>query len=444
MNKLYIAILSYTICVSAQAKNVYSGDVVGRELNIPPLWAAGHVGIATGDWVGSTTNLVIEALKDTPVIQLNSLVKFKSMSKYWGGRYGIGDYADGTRHALVEANHQRWWCPKYTTSTSYKIGTGNLETGQPTSCGTWRCDTFVAWSFFSAGYYQLMNNKIMLPRNVFYSFPYADDELDTVAPEMTQTDKDFTSLTATELNNLSFEDFEMIADIPAAQQTPTHVAAEWHHANDTSLNDVKRGIFIDRLAMSNDLGVIARFLDMYKVDASQEIKTKLIQGLMIYYQSHKQNLLVDEVSRLQNFYARMLYQDLVAEDKDMIVRGYIDFHKPEEVLVNRKQIDKQLQNIEPHLLLGIQQTLVHASPELETIYIPRLLATLKKANSTDLDDMFFSITKMGYKHLRHKESLEQIKTYLNEVASKYNAPTLTDDAYYTMAQMSYNDLEAII
>ncbi len=446
MNKLYIAILSYTICVGAQAKYTASGDIVGRDLNIAGLGWVGHVGIGTGDLVGRTTNLVIEVLNEAQVGQVNYLTKFRSLSNYWGGRYGIGDYAAGTNAALIEANHQRWWCPAYTTSTSYKVGKGNVLTGQATQCGIWRCDTFVAWAFFSAGYYQLMNNKIMLPRNVFFTFPYTNDSSfpDLITPSLLDTDKEFMTLTATELNNLPFEEFEMIADIPMTEETPSHIASEWQYANDSNVNDVKRGVFIDRLAMSEEENIITRFLDMYKETSGQEIKKKLAQGLMIYYQSHKEKLLVDESNKLKYFYATALYTQLQVAEKSMIVRGYMDFHNPKEILENHKQINKQLIGVEPLLALGLYQGLVHSSPELETMYIPRMMALLKKSNSTALDDMFFSITKMGYKHLKHKESAEQIKAYLNEVASKYNTPTLTDDAYYTMSQMSYHDLESLI
>lgn len=84
--------------------------------------------MGTGDDVGLPTQLIIEVLNEAPkpVVQFNSFSNFISRSKYWGSRYGIGDYSTGTYNALVEANRQGWWCPSYTTSTAYVIGAGNI------------------------------------------------------------------------------------------------------------------------------------------------------------------------------------------------------------------------------------------------------------------------------------------------------------------------------
>lgn len=106
---------------SVNAKPAYPGDVLGRNLDYPGLGPLGHVGIATGDNLGTKAWVVIEALKAKPVIQINDIFFFKAKSPYWGSRYGIGDYSHGTNAALVEANHQRWWCPTYTDSTAYTI-----------------------------------------------------------------------------------------------------------------------------------------------------------------------------------------------------------------------------------------------------------------------------------------------------------------------------------
>src|SRR5581483_12394407 len=102
-----------------------------------------------------------------------------------------------------------------------------IYTGRPTKCGKWRCDTFVAWSFFSAGYYQLMNNKIMLPRAVFNSFPYGNTYLKPNLNEAKQVNigKAFEVLSADELNRMPYEEFVMIADIPLKHETPTHISS---------------------------------------------------------------------------------------------------------------------------------------------------------------------------------------------------------------------------
>ena len=69
-------------------------------------------------------------MNENPVGQINSIKNFKSRSKYWGSRYGVADRGVIGNKILVEANHQRWWCPKYTNDTNYHIGSGVPRTGQ--------------------------------------------------------------------------------------------------------------------------------------------------------------------------------------------------------------------------------------------------------------------------------------------------------------------------
>ena len=428
----------------ANAKPLYSGDIVGRDLAYPGMGWIGHVGIATGDNAGRESNLVIETLNESPVIQFNSIDNFKSRSPYWGSRYGIGDYRYRTLAVLAEANRQRWWCPKYTTSTAFVVGMGDINNGQPTICGVWRCDTFVAWSFFSAGYYELMENKIMLPRNVFNTFPYSNTELmpNLNAAKQINIGKAFAALSADELNRMPYEEFVMVADIPLNQETPTHIASEWKYAADHHVNEIKRGIFIDRLSMSNEKNAIPRFIEMYKKEQNAEIKSKLIQAVMIYYQSHREEIKASaDYAQLKAFYDDLIVKNSSDKDADNIIRGYIDFHSPQEILENRKQIDKQFTYVEPHLALGLKQQLIFTSKELEAIYMPSMIEMLKKNNRSDLDDMFFGITKMGYKRLSNK-SREQVKGYMDSVESKYISPGISGntDPYLRVAKQSFSDL----
>ena len=108
--------------------------VAGSILLIFKLGWAGHVGIATRQMMDSSgmsipADQVIEVLNENPVGQINSISNFKSRSKYWGSKYGVADRGIIGYNILVEANHQRWWCPKYTYDTSYHIGSGIPTTG---------------------------------------------------------------------------------------------------------------------------------------------------------------------------------------------------------------------------------------------------------------------------------------------------------------------------
>jgi len=387
-------------------------------------------------------------LNEQPVIQINSISNFLARSKYWGSRYGVGDYGAGTRAVLVEANHQRWWCPVYTDASAFISGMGAPNTGAIIRCGVWRCATFVAWVFASVGYTQL-THIVKLPVNVFNSFPYANNEIysarpETKPPALSNVDELFSSLSANKLNNMPYEEFVMVADIPLDQATPTHIATEWQFANNDDVTNIKRGIFIDRLAMSNEPDIIPKFLKMYEETKIPEIKTKLIQGLMIYYQNHTNEVNnSSDFETLKKFYSSNLYKKLPETQRDMIVRGYIDFHTPEEILKNVNQINMQLNNVHPRLVLGLQLTLAHKSAELESIYIPSAIALLTKQNNTDLDDMFFGLTKMGYKTLRNPQSISQIKSYLKLVSGKYLSVNIANDKdpYAASAKESYIQLQ---
>ena len=355
---------------------------------------------------------MIEVLNKTPVIQINSLIDFKKQSKYWGSRYGIGDDADGTRRALTEANHQRWLCPTYTDSTSYTIGESNPKTGQIIKCGVWRCDTLVAWSFFSAGYPELIDQHIMLPRHIFHRFPYLNQETRALA---------------------------QAALLPLDNNIPM----------------TKHGIFIDNLAMSHETDVIPKFLALYKATENEALKTKLCQGMMIYYQNNQQQLgaMPDVRAALKQFYADAFH----TKPSDMMIRGYIDFHTPHEILAHTDKINHQLKQLEPHARLGLQHNLAYTSQALETLYIPSIISMLKQYNRSDLDDMFFGLTTMSYQHLKLQASIQEIKIYMGQVTQKYTQPHLSshkhaflsaspnlNDPYFNIAKASFNELSSLL
>ena len=55
--------------------------------------------------------------------------------------------------------------------------------------------------------------------------------------------------------------------------------------------------------------------------------------------------------------------------------------------------------IETRLKLGLKLELAYKSIDLEKIYIPSIIQWLKKEQKSDLDGMFFGITKLWYKDL---------------------------------------------
>jgi hypothetical protein len=444
-NKIIILAISAISSLSEAGRPLMSGDIVGRDLNQWPLGWIGHVGIGTGNYVGYPTQLIIEVLNEAPkpAVQFNSLSNFISRSKYWGSRYGIGDYSTGTLNALVEANHQGWWCPSYTTSTAYVIGSGDVNTGIPSKCSVWRCDTFVAWAFYSAGFSQLMNNNIMIPFNIWATFPYSNGDTliqETIPPRLRSIDQEFTNLTVDELNNLDFTTFEEIADIPISNETPTHIAKEWEFAENESIIDIKRGVFLDRLAVIGEQNTISKLLSIFNKTKKKEVKSKVIQALQTNYQNRKEFMSAEEKKNLNSFYDEQLLKQLRPIDIDKIVRGYVDLNNAEKILEMRSKIDDKISTVEERMALGLHLDIAKKSQELEQIYIPFIVANLKKANRSDLDDMFFGISNIRIKTFK-PESIKIIKEYAETKKNKYALAIMTNsDPYAGVAKKSLEEL----
>jgi hypothetical protein len=104
------------------------------------------------------------------------------------------------------------------------IGQGDVIWGTPIKCGGWRCDTYAWWAFYSAGYNT--GGSIMLPRVIFNSFPYYNKLMPNKKSTLMESSKTLNDVTAEELNEMLFEEFEMIADIPMQQETPQHIAEQ--------------------------------------------------------------------------------------------------------------------------------------------------------------------------------------------------------------------------
>lgn len=89
---------------------------------------------------------------------------------------------------------------------------------------------------------------------------------------LSKIDKDFSDLIPNELNHMPYEEFQKVADISLKSTTPSHIVSEWKFANDPKINDIKRGIFIDRLSVSDEPDVIPRFIKMYEETDNAEVK----------------------------------------------------------------------------------------------------------------------------------------------------------------------------
>ncbi|MDR3478388.1 MAG: hypothetical protein P4M14_10195 [Gammaproteobacteria bacterium] len=239
----------------------------------------------------------------------------------------------------------------------------------------------------------------------------------------------------------------MVADIPMSQTTPSHIQAEWRLIHDENLTLIKRRVFIDRLSLSNDPNVIQNFIKMYSETKIPEIKHKLIQGTMIYYQHHRNEIKVngDEIA-LKNFYSKLLYSSLTSHEASVVVRSFADLQSPEDVLSNHKQIDKQLIGIELSSLVGLKLEIAMKSPALEKIYIPSVISLLKdNKNGSDLDSMFFIIMKSAFKHLKDPSFRAEVESYLDYIAPKYSTDITwkSDDPHFMFAKKYFYELKKI-
>jgi len=443
-----LTLASYTL----HARHVAVGDIVARDLLIDHFGWLGHVGMVTGSNIEGSSSLIIEAMRDGPPSQkivFNNIDIFKHQSPYWGSRYGIGT-KQSAYNALIEMNHQRWWCPGYTPMSIFKVGSGNIKTGQVFECGEWRCDTMIEWGFTATGHpgFPL---TLILPKFLFNKFPLINHELlenkDIVQPPLlNHTDKVFSELSAEELNNMPLEEFEMVADIPLNQETPTHIVSEWKYANNPKVNEVKRSVFIDRLSMTHEQDVIPRFIKMYGEADSDEIKRRLIQGTMVYYQSHRKQIKgTHDAELLRAFYKKLLIEGMPSETSQNVVRGFIFFYSTDEIIENKALVDNQFETMDHFSLLSLKWELSHKSQKLETLYFPSIIEMLRKDNSSNLNEMFFGLSKMGWRHFRNKESVDLIRNYVKDSAVKYEGEKHSvadmNDPYFTPAIYTYNDLK---
>ncbi len=449
---LAIAITITTLTISlAHAKNIYPAEIAGRDLAQPGVGWIGHVAVTTAYHISNDSSQVLEVLGEPIVGQLNTIKNFKSRSPFWGIKYGVANRGDGGQHVIVEANHQRWWCPSYTTSTAYTIGVGDVVWGTPIKCGVWRCDTYVWWAFYSAGY-DTVGGRLIVPSIVFSAFPYTNKLMDNKKTDSLESTKVLDDVTAEELNEMLFEEFEMIADIPMQHETPQHIAAEWRLANDTHLNDIKRGLFIDRLSIGGkDPDTVAKLLKLYNETDSDAIKSKVIQGVMSYYQNHlniKEN--THDKFLIKSFYERLLNSNLNMQEASQVARGYIDLSTDFEILTNINSINKLMDVMHNQASVGIKLMLVRRSPALEKIYVKSIVSQLRKANDPDLDAFALTPFAMAYKNVGKnvlsEESRQEIIGYLNDIKLKYvSKSTLTDDDLrIRLASKAYHDLISYI
>ncbi len=417
------------------AKKIWPAELLARDLNIPGLGWLGHVAIATAfmtnpSGMNQNATQVIEVLDEPVVGQINTISNFKARSPYWGSKYGVADRGVLGYNVLVEANHQRWWCPVYTKNTDYQIGEGIPTTGQILKCGRWRCDTFVWWAYFSQGY-DTMPGRVWLPRNLFNYFPFFNDERvkannSTLSNEI--GNRTLEAVSAQELNTMSYEEFQMIMDAPPTNYVTSPSTVQLQLAANPELNDVKRGIMIDKLvSRSAEPDLVKKLLAIYYDTERVKVKSKIIENLMLYNQQHHndKSYIHNEQPMLKDFFSKIL-EDNKSQTQHIIdtgLRGYIDTHTADEIMNNLEKINEKLSGVNHYSSVMLKYTLTFKSKELQKIYMKSLVDELKSADDSDLDSYLFGPLSIAFqgadKDFLEPESKQEIIEYLKEVRHKY-------------------------
>ncbi|MCH9689984.1 MAG: hypothetical protein K0U10_04965 [Gammaproteobacteria bacterium] len=294
------AFLALALCASpiGHATTYYPAQILGRDLGVPGLGWAGHVGLTIANHFSDTAEQVIEVLNNIEVIQINTIEHFKQAPHYWGSRYDIADQTPAAERIVKEALRQRALCPIYTDSATYHIGQGTPD--NPTRCAVFRCDTFINYLFYNAGYTLPTYRGKTLPRLVFKAFPKAHD----------------THLTPSA--DTAFEQFKEKYDLPANKTTPRSIQATWTLAQDPNLSDKKRIFLLDYLGLNGSPDLIPAFIAYYKKQTHLDIKSMLIRSMFTLYQTH---YLGQPHTELQQFYQHISNTQLQAKDIPIIKRG---------------------------------------------------------------------------------------------------------------------------
>jgi len=230
------------------------------------------------------------------------------------------------------------------------------------------------------------------------------------------------------------EEFQMIMNTPPTP--PAHYvvvpqqSAQMRFAYDENLNDIKRGIMIDRLtSRGTEPDLTPKLITLYKQTENIPVKEKIIAGLMIHYQHHLNlNKNTEEKQLLKQFFSEILYEKLTPTAANNTVRGFVDLHTPEDVMNNLHRINTLLTTVNHTSSIMLKYLLAYKSKVLEKIYMKSIINELRVADDADLDSYLFGPLSIGYaeagQHLLTPDSKQIVVDYLKEVRYKYTAKGL--------------------
>lgn len=425
----FLLILLFSLLQSANAAlPIYPAEIIGRDLSVPRLGWIGHVGITTAPYLNQDAYQVIEVLNEQPVIQTNSIAFFKTKSPYWGSRYGISDRSDNATRILREANFQKdLMCATYTATPNYIMGKGYyspLGKAIATSCGYFRCDTFVNY-LFHWGNYTLptynppgINDAVTtLPRLVFQAFPKGNEDgphsmklKPSVQNTATET---INTLSSQHLSESPIEEFISIID----KTNKNEINLLLPLAQDKTFDDDKRTYLFDTLGFTLDINAISSLLIAYQDETNASVRKQLLATI--------QNIRQRLINSNDEFYENLLYQNLPSAEKEMIIRGFIALSSEQDVVLYADKINSELNacHMNPRITLGLKLELLHKNFLLEEVLIPDIINFLRIENNVELDEVFnvYLTSRLIYTGINSikPSSKIQINNYLNSLRVKY-------------------------
>jgi hypothetical protein len=403
------------------------GEVLGRDLDVPGMGWIGHVAYPLPQ---TPAIQVIEVLNENAVIQINTIQSFKSKSKYWGSRWGLipGTESQKENNALKilrEGVSQMGFCPIYTSTAQYKVGT-------PTSCAMFRCDTFVNHIYKGGiGINIIPDGDAILPTKVFNAFPRVNpDEHPGLSKSKTVISytNNLSSMTAKKLSEMSQEDFMIIINAPIDNISEKEINAIWKFAQDSSLSVEKRTLLMDKLGFIGRVDMLSLFTAQYFKMDDNKIKSMLLRSTLTLYQKYfwlKEYPKEKEI--LQKFYMQLLETKLSANDASIVIRGFIQLNNSDVVLAHINRINmifnSQEVNLDPYVSVGLKLELAFKSKELENIYISDIIGVLKKENNPQLENLLnqFIVRRLSGLGISSLEwqSKNLLQIYLDSVRYKY-------------------------
>lgn len=291
--------------------------------------------------------------------------------------------------------------------------------------------TPIWWAFYSQGF-DTMPGHVWLPRNLFNYFPKFNDERFKTAFSTPMNNENYRTLedvSAQDLNTMPYEEFQMLMDAPPTDYVTSPSAVQMQLASNPELNDVKRGIMIDRLvSRSEEPDLVKKLLSIYNETDSTEVKSKIVENLMLYNQQHRNDkvYIANDMLIIKDFFKHLLDEKtLTPHMADTGLRGFIDTHTADEITNNLDKIDGWLTRVNHYSSVMLKYALTFRSKELQKTYMNSIIKELKLANDSDLDSYLFGPLSIAYrakgKDLLQPESKQVVKEYLMLVHHKYTA-----------------------